>query len=352
MVTTLIDEIIQKLARHPKRIVFPEGEDPRILTAASEWVRLKLGTPVLIGNRDRIGQMAAALGVGLVRIRVVDPVESEDFETFCRYLARLPKFRDVSPDEARKVVATPNYFAAMMLQYGQVDGLVGGASTASGSLLRPLFSLVKPLSGISSVSSCMVMQLKDKGIGSNGILFFADCGVIPEPTVEQLAHIAVETARTALQLTGMKPKVAMLSFSTKGSARTHATEKVVAATALARKLALDNGLEASIDGELQVDAALVSEIAESKSVGGDVAGHANVLIFPDLNSGNIATKLVRHLSHADAYGQLLVGLSKPAADISRGASVEDIIGVSALVGVQAITYRELYPEQGVPPHQP
>ncbi len=343
-----IDTVFEKLARHPKRIVFPEGGDPRVIRAASEYVQRKLGPAILLGRREEIADLAASLGVGLVRVNIIDPAKSEDLDLFCSRLIKLQRYRLMAPEDVRKTVCSPNFFGSMMLQYGQVDGLVSGAATASGSLLRPLFSVVKPLPGFASVSSCMVMQVKETRYGGGGgLFFFADCGVIPEPTVEQLATIAVETALVSRQLTGHRPNVAMLSYSTRGSAQTRHTERIAAATALAQKLARDRGLEMEIDGEFQVDTAIVPEIGMAKAPGSAVAGKANVLIFPDLNSGNIATKLVQRLADAEAYGQILLGISKPAADMSRGASVAEVLGVAAIVGLRAITYRELYPDQGI-----
>jgi phosphate acetyltransferase len=342
-----IHTVFEKLQRHPKRIVFPEGNDPRIIQAAGEYVKRKLGPAILLGKRDEIAEIASQHGVGLVFINVIDPEKADDLDLFCDRLKKLPKYRDIADEEARKMMAIPNYFAAMMLQYGQVDGMVGGASSASVSLLRPLFSLIKPLPGVPSVSSCMVIQVQNKQLAHKGLFFFADCGVIPEPTVDQLAVIALEAAQLSRQLTGEKPHVAFLSFSTRNSAKTRATEKTIAATVLAQQRARDQDLEIEIDGELQVDAAIVPEIAQQKAPDSPLKGQANVLIFPDLNSGDIATKLVQRLAKADAYGRILMGLSKPAADISRGSTVQDIVGVSAIVGLRAVAYRQLYPDQGV-----
>lgn len=343
---SFIEQVYEKLARHPKRIVFPEGTDARVVQAAGEYVKRKLGPAILLGRREEIAEVARTAGVGLVRVHVIDPSEAEDLDMFCTRLVRLPRYRDMVPEEARKTLLNPNYFAAMMLQGGQADAMVSGACTTSGGLLRPLFSLVKPLPGFTAISSCMVIRVADRSLGDNGVFFCADCGVIPEPTVEQLATIAVETGKVCRQLTGRRPKVAMLSYSTRGSAQTRHTERVAAATALARKLAADQNFEMDIDGELQVDAALVPAIASRKVTASAVAGNANVLIFPDLNSGNIATKMVQWLGGAEAYGHILIGISKPAADVSRGAKAEDITGVAAILGLRCIAYRELYPDQG------
>jgi phosphate acetyltransferase len=240
----------------------------------------------------------------------------------------------------------PNYFGAMMVAMHQADGFVSGTNQISGSVLRPLFQIIKVAPQTTTASSCQVMEVEDTRFGENGVIFMGDCGVIPDPTVDQLADIAISTAQLARQLLGIRPRVALLSFSTKGSASHPSIGRVQAATAAAEKKAREKNIEADFDGELQVDAALVSEIAARKLPDSKVAGHANVLIFPDLNSGNIASKLVRHIARANAYGQILLGLDRPAADVSRGSSAHDILGVAAIVGVQAIEYHTLYPGAG------
>ncbi len=341
-----IDSVFQKLRTHPKRVVFPEGTEPRILAAAAEFVHLQLGVAVLLGKRAEIEEAAAKAKVSLNKILIIDPEHAEDLPLFTKRLSALGRYRGIAEPEALKIVTNPNYFGALMLQNGQVDGLVGGATSNSGSILRPLFQLIKPLPGIKSISSCVVLQVPKTEYGENGVFTFSDCGVIPNPNVEQLAMIATESARLFRQLTGGIPRVAMLSYSTKGSAQTQDTEKIVAATALARQQLFDKKQPGEIDGELQVDTALVKEIAEIKAPGSPVAGQANVLVFPDLNSGNIAVKLTHRLAGGEAYGQILLGLDKPAADLSRGASVHEIVGVAAIVSLQAVEYRRLYPDQG------
>lgn len=341
-----IETVYEKLQRHPKRVIYPEGDNVRILQAAAEYVRLKLGPAIVLGERDKIEKIAADHNVSLNRILVINPAKADDMPLFVRRLETLQKYQGIARDDAEKILLNPNYFAAMMLQNSQADGLVAGAGEFSGNILRPLFQLIKPLPGIKSISSCVVLETNDKALGDQGTLFLADAGVIPSPTVEQLADIAVETAKLKRQLTGKVPHVAMLSYSTKGSAQTKDTERIVAATALARQKIRDQGIEAEIDGELQVDAALLPEMASMKAHDSMVAGKADVLIFPDLNAGNIATKLLRLVTKSPAFGQILIGLSKPAAELSRGASVDEIVGVSAVVALQAIEYRKLYPEQG------
>lgn len=338
-----ISSIIEKLQRHPKRVVFPEGEEPRILQAARQFHALRLGAPIILGDPKKINDIAAGLDVSLQGIRVINPTQSEDFENFSKRFYALRREKGMRVTEAREAMAQPNYYGAMMLAMHQADGVISGASHITGSVLRPLFQIIKLVPEIQTASSCMVMEVEDTRIGEGGVLFMADCGVIPDPNVEQLADIAVSTAKVARHLLGLRPRVAMLSFSTKGSASHGSVGKVQAATVQAKRKAEQMQLEADFDGEMQVDAALVPDIAERKLKDSPVAGRANVLIFPDLNSGNIASKLVRLVGHANAYGQVLLGLNRPAADVSRGSTAHDILGVAAITGVLATAYQKLYP---------
>jgi phosphate acetyltransferase len=338
-----IGNVIEKLQRHPKRVVFPEGEEPRILQAARQFFALRLGAPIVLGDQAKIKEVAEAMKIPLDGIRVINPMTSEDLENFSKRFHSLRREKGLRATEAREAMRQPNYFGTMMLAMHQADGLVSGASHNTGSVLRPLFQIIKVAPDIATASSCMVMEVEDTRIGESGVLFMADCGVIPDPNVDQLADIAVSTARLARHLLGVKPRVALLSFSTKGSAAHPSVGKVQAATAQAKHKAAQLFLEADFDGELQVDAALVPEIAERKLHESQVAGRANVLIFPDLNSGNIASKLVRLVGRANAYGQILLGLNRPAADVSRGSSAHDILGVASIIGAQATDYQKLYP---------
>lgn len=344
-----IGGIIEKLQRHPKRVVFPEGTEPRILQAARQFYSLRLGAPILLGDRTQIKQAASALNVSLEGVRIINPAESEDLDTFAQRYEMLRRFKGVKVTEAREAMLNPNYYGAMMVAMHQADGFISGASEFTGSTLRPLFQIIKVAPQATTASSCMIMEVEDTRFGENGVMFLADCGVIPEPTVDQLADIAVSTAALSKQLLGIRPRVAMLSYSTKGSATHPTIGRVQAATALAQQKAAQKGLEADFDGELQVDAAIIPEIAGRKLPESKVAGRANVLIFPDLNSGNIASKLVQHVARANAYGQILLGLDRPAADVSRGSSAHDILGVAAIVGLQSIAYSELYPDTGRKP---
>jgi phosphate acetyltransferase len=341
-----IATVIEKLQRHPKRLVFPEGMEPRILQAARQYSSLKLGAPIVLGERTKIKQVAQDLNISLEGVRIIDPNISEELENFAQRYELLRRGKGVKLEEAREALRNPNYFGAMMVAMHQADGVITGASERMGSTLRPLFQIIKVAPQTTTASSCMIMEVEDTRFGEQGVMFLADCGVIPEPNVEQLADIAISTAQLARHLLGTRPRVAMLSYSTKGSATHPTIGKVQAATALAQQKAYTKGLQADFDGELQVDAALIPEIASKKLPDSKVAGKANVLIFPDLNSGNIASKLVQHVARAHAYGQILLGLDRPAADVSRGSTTHDILGVASIVGVQSITYNQLYPEAG------
>ncbi len=342
-----IGSIIENLQRHPKRVVFPEGTEPRVLQAARQFHSLRLGVPILLGDRSLVKAAAERLNVSLEGVRVINPAESEELGNFAQRFAHLRRLKGINEKEAREILTKPNYFGAMMVALHQADGLVSGTNETTGSVLRPLFQIIKVAPQATTASSCMVMEVEDTRFGHDGVMLMGDCGVIPEPSVEQLANIAVSTAQLAKQLLGIRPRVALLSYSTKGSATHSSIGKVQAATALAHQKAQQKYLDADFDGELQVDAALVPEIAARKIPDSPVAGRANVLIFPDLNSGNIASKLLQHVARANAYGQILLGLDRPAADVSRGSNAHDILGVAAIVGLQSIEYNKLYPNAGL-----
>ncbi len=341
-----IGSVIEKLQRHPKRIVFPEGTEPRVIQAARQFYSLRLGVPILLGDRSKVKEAAERLNVSLEGVRITNPAESEELDGFVRRFEMLRRSKGIKEREARDAMLKPNYFGAMMVAMHQADGFISGTSEVSGSVLRPLFQIIKVAPRATTASSCIVMEVEDTKFGDSGVIFMADCGVIPEPTVDQLTDIAISTARLARQITGHRARVALLSYSTKGSATAPTIGKMQAATALAQQRAQEMGLEADFDGELQVDAAIIPEIAQRKLPDSKVAGRANVLVFPDLNSGNIASKLVQHMARANAYGQILLGLDRPASDVSRGASAHDILGVAAIIGLQSIEYSKLYPEAG------
>ena len=343
-----ISGVIEKLQRHPKRIVFPEGTEPRVLLAARQFYALRLGVPILLGDPVRIQEVARDLKVALNGIRLLNPAASEELDNYASRFRRLHQYRGkrMKMLEARDAVLQPNYFGAMMLAMHAADGFVAGVRQVTAGVLRPLFQTIKPAPHSKTVASCLIMEVEDSRLGEQGVLFLADCDVIEDPSVEQLADIAVSTAQLARHLLGARPRVALLSFSTKGSAAHPSVGKVQAATARAQQKASAQKLDADFDGELQVDAALVPEIAARKLPDSKLGGHANVLIFPDLNSAQIASKLARLLARANAYGHILLGLDRPAADVSRGSTTRDLLGVAAIIGVQSIDYQALYPGAG------
>ena len=340
-----IDSVFEKVRRHPKRIVFPDGELPEVIRAAALFYQRELGVPILLGRREVIENVAKHEGIDLDHVGIVNPETSEELPAFCRRLERIERYRKAGPSDSRELMTKPNYFAAMMVQYGLADAIVGGVSGSGGALIRPMLLLVKPLPMADVIASCTIVELRSKTFGDDGVLFFADTGVVPDPTMAQLASIAVQAGLLARQVFGRRPRVAMLSFSTKGSARTPSTQKVAGAVELARILAEKAGAEISIDGEMQADAALDPSLAALKMGESRVGGKANVLVFPDLNSGNIAVKLVQLLAESQTFGQMLMGFTRPAADLPRGSSAEAILGMAALVGLQAIEYRKLYPDE-------
>ncbi|MEX2381077.1 MAG: phosphate acyltransferase [Opitutales bacterium] len=342
----LIERLIEKLQRHPKRIVFPEGSDPRILQAARQFATKRMGIPILLGDRTRIKESAAKLDISLEGMRVIEPERSEDFDDFAIRLENLRRYKGLKVLEAREALKQTNTFATMMLATNQVDGLVSGATATASSALRPLFKIIPRQHGVKTASSMLIMDMENRRIGVEGVLFMADCGVIPDPDASQLSDIALSTATLAHHLTNVVPRIAMLSFSTKNPASHHPSiGRMRSATELTREKAKAANIPVEVDGELQVDAALDPVTAEYKGISGLVAGRANVLVFPDLNSGNIASKMVQILAGANTYGQIIIGLSKPAAEISRGASAHDIFGTATIVGCQAIDHHLLFSEK-------
>lgn len=323
--------------------MFPDGELPRVIKAAELFYQSQLGIPILLGRREVIEAVAIRDSVSLDHVAIINPEKSSELPMFCRRLERIERYRKVDLKDSRELMVKPNFFAAMMLQYGLADALAGGASATGGALLRPMIHLVKPLPFADVISSCTIVELHNRAYGDGGVLFFADTGVVPDPTMSQLATIAVQTGLLARQVFGHRPRIALLSFSTKGSARTASTEKVAGAATLARHIAEKFDADMSIDGEMQADAALDPAFSEIKMAASHVGGKANVLIFPDLNSGNIAVKLTRLLADSSTYGQLFMGFTRPAADLPRGASPDEILAMAAIVALQAIEYRKLYP---------
>lgn len=351
----LLDILTDRLRRHPKRIVFPEGSDPRILQAARQFISRELGVPILLGDRTVIKRNASALNINLDGIRFLEPARSEDFNPFLEQLAAYQRFASKSPAELRALLATTGYFAALMVKNGQASGLVAGATITASNALRPLIQLLPIRPGVRTVSSLQMLDFEEPVAGGDGVLFLADCAVIPDPGSAQLADIALTAGSLALHLTGQIPRIAFLSFTTHSLTSTHPSVlKMQDATRIAREKAAALGLQVEIDGELQVDAALLPAVAQAKGVDGPVAGRANVLIFPDLQAANIGSKLAQILTGARTYGSILTGLNYPAAEISRGASAHDIFGTAVMIGAQAIDPRLLHPTGEIsdaPPHE-
>jgi len=338
--------LIEALRRHPKRIVFTEGEDLRVLQAAERLVAAEAVAPILLGSRERIRALAADNGVKMTFINVIDPIHSSDFDLFCHRVDNMARYRDMQVGDAKEIVARPHYFGALMTQYGQADGLVGGNQALPAALFRALINTIKPLADVPKIFGAMVLVGDHlQHMGGSGVLFLADCGLIPHPTVDQLAAIAVETGKVAHHFLGRTTKVALLSHSTKGSAMTEDARRMIAATAIAQETVRKHYLDLEIDGELQADVALDPAAAEVKLPDAKVRGTADVLVFPNLDAGHISLKLLQHVAGAQGYGQLILGLSRPAAQVPRTASVETIFGTAAAVGVEAIKAHQVFPDE-------
>lgn len=343
----LIAKLAERLKRHPKRVVFPEGSDPRILQAARKFATRGLGIPILLGDRAKIKENAEKLNISLEHIRIIEPRRSSEWDSFVTKFQGLRRFKNLKDKEAEDFLENPNYFATMMLATAQADAIISGATSSASSALRPLLQIIPLHANVSSMSSLNIFDLEDPKTGKDRELFMADCAVIPDPTSEQLCDIAVTTAALRYHLTNSIPRVALLSYSSKSvSSKNPTVAKMKAACVLARQKAHALGIPMEIDGELQVDAALDAVVAKTKQIEGPVAGRANVLVFPDLHSANIASKLVDVLTRARNYGPILTGLTKPAAEISRGASASDIFGTAVMVASQAIDHKLLYPTDG------
>ena len=328
---SMIEMIKDKARKNVKRIVLPEGTEPRTVAAAAEILKEGLAEPILLGNPEAIKAEAEKQGVDLAGICTADPETSEKAPAYSEALYELRKTKGVTPEAAEQLVKDPMYYGIMMVKSGDADGLVSGAVHSTGDMLRPALQIIKTKPGIKIVSSSFLMDCPNKDLGEDGLLVYADCVVMPNPTAEELAYIAIAAADTAKTLCGIEePRVAMLSFSTKGSAKHELVTKVQEATALAHELAPD----LLLDGELQFDAALNPEVAALKAKGSPVAGRANVLIFPDLQAGNIGYKITQRIGGAECFA-VLQGLAKPCNDLSRGCSVEDIVNTVAMTAVQA-----------------
>lgn len=328
----LIQQIKDKAKTLQKRIVLPETQDERILQAANQAIEEGLAEIILTGNPETVLQQGKKLGLAsLEKATIIDPKDHQKKQEYTALLLDIRKGKGLTEEQAAALVDDPLYLGCLLIKAGDADGMVAGSVNATGDVLRPAFQIIKTAPGISVVSGAFLIILEDAQWGENGVLFYADCGVNPNPNEKQLAEIAISTARSAKSIAGMEPKVAMLSFSSKGSAAHADVDKVVQATQLAKEM--DPSLV--IDGELQADSALVPSVSAQKAPGSPLQGKANVLVFPTLDAGNIGYKLTQRLAGAIAIGPILQGIAAPVNDLSRGCNVEDIMISIAITANQA-----------------
>lgn len=328
---SVLDSIKEKAKADVKHILLPEGSEERTVQAARIITDEKIAKVTLLGDEEEIKKVAEKFNVCLCGIDIINPLTDPDFEHYANGFYELRKAKGMTPEKARETIKNTLFYACMMIKEGKADGMVSGAINTTGNTLRPGLQIIKMAKGINTISSCFIMEIPNKEYGDNGLMLFGDCAININPNPDELASIAIATANTAKTLLGMDPKVAMLSFSTKGSAKHENVDKVTAALAKVKELAPD----LDVDGELQADAAMVPKVAALKAPGSKVAGHANVLIFPDLQAGNIGYKLVQRLAGAEAVGPVSQGFAKPINDLSRGCSITDIVSVVAITAVQA-----------------
>ena len=329
----LINEIIERAKADKQRIVLPEGTETRTLQAADQLVRDGVAEIILLVDPQEINLLANQRELkNIGKTLVIDPKNHDKKQTYIDLLVKLRQAKGMTPEKAAVLVENPLYLACLMIKNGDADGEIAGAQNTTGDVLRPALQIIKTSPGVSVVSGAFIMFTKTTQYGKDGILIFADCAVMPNPTAQELASIAIASAQTARGIVGVEPRVAMLSFSTKGSAQHEMIDKVAEATRIAKEIAPD----LLIDGELQADAALVPSVGASKAPGSAIAGQANVLVFPTLEAGNIGYKLVQRLGNAEAVGPILQGMAAPVNDLSRGCSVDDIYKMVAIAANQSI----------------
>ena len=328
---SFIDQIKQRAKKEIKTIILPEATDIRILEAAKIVKDEGYAKVILVGEEEKVREIAKENGIDIGDTQIIDPAKSEKINDYANTLYELRKAKGMTEEQAQKLVLDPVYYGMIMVKLGEADGLVSGAAHSTSDTLRPALQILKTAPGTKLVSAFFVMVVPDCEYGSNGTFVFADSGLNEEPNAEALSEIAISSSKSFEQLVGEQAKVAMLSYSTYGSAHSASTEKVIEAT----KLVKEKAPEIMVDGELQLDAAIIPEVAESKAKGSTLKGQANVLVFPDLGAGNIGYKLVQRLAKAEAYGPLCQGIAKPVNDLSRGCSAKDVAGVVAITAVQA-----------------
>ena len=331
---SFLGQVRKKALQANRRIVLPESSDERVIRAASQILKENLAQVILVGNQEAIMHSAKAYEVSLSGVKIVDPYNFERLNDYVNKLVELRSKKGMTPEEAKKLLQTdPNFFGAMLVKMGDADGMVSGSASPTANVLRAAIQVIGTQPGVKTVSSVFIMELSQFKDLFGSILVFGDCSVIPFPTSEQLADIATSAAETAVKIAGINPRVALLTFSTKGSAKHECVDRVIEAGRILR----ERKVPFRFDDELQADAALVKSVGEIKAPLSDVSGNANVLIFPTLSAGNIGYKLVQRLAGANAYGPIIQGLNAPVNDLSRGCSVEDIVVLTAITSAQACT---------------